>query len=611
MRCLTRYLPSRDCAEDGAWHTWKLQNGQTSAIRGHLKKYHSLEWRSAVINNRLKGWEQLASGSSGPGAQDAGDSQHPMHASFSTEPFLLSTFKKYIADWIAYDDQAIQVVDSEPFRRMLTYASMAPRHLSDRDIPHRTHIHNLLVREYQEEIENIRRELTNALGRVSFTCDLWSCNSLRGFLAITVHYCSEGEEKQLKLETRLGAFCYIPGRHTGANLAQHFMQVLEELNVLDRKLTLPGGPPQLGCITLDNASNCGTMMADLARLLQEKNIAFDAEGNRLRCFPHVVNICVKRGLAALTDPEPNPSTGENLDIPLLSTATSQGSQSERTVPQAPGHDPPSLAPVDRTAEAESNTTLMEDPEYAESLRDDPVKSARDLVKACRASGQRREDFAATIADGNRTGTFGEGKTLRQVQLLRDVDTRWSSTFLMIDRLLELYPAVETFMNDPKQMDIAHYLLGATDLRVLEDIREFLLLPHLVQELLSAEQTPTASQALPAYERLLGLLKLAAKKHPKIAHGINASISALEQYMAYTRQTRVYALAMIVNPSMKLAFLDKHWTAEEKAAAIEWAKEAVSDQKLMPVARLESSELNTPSLADVGASQGFARASCQC
>ncbi|KAJ2989374.1 hypothetical protein NUW54_g8803 [Trametes sanguinea] len=64
-------------------------------------------------------------------------------------------------------------------------------------------------------------------------------------------------------------------------------------------------------------------------------------------------------------------------------------------------------------------------------------------------------------------------------------------------------------------------------------------------------------------------------------------------MAYTRQTRVYALAMIVNPSIKLVFLDKHWTAEEKAAAIEWAKEAVSDQKLMPVARLESLELNTP------------------
>lgn len=40
---------------------------------------------------------------------------------------------------------------------------------------------------------------------------------------------------------------------------------------------------QVGCITLDNASNCETMMDDLARLLEARGISFSRDGNRLRC----------------------------------------------------------------------------------------------------------------------------------------------------------------------------------------------------------------------------------------------------------------------------------------------------------------------------------------
>ncbi|KAI0726791.1 hypothetical protein C8Q72DRAFT_926324, partial [Fomitopsis betulina] len=228
------------------------------------------------------------------------------------------------------------------------------------------------------------------------------------------------------------------------------------------------------------------MLVELGRLLNARNIPFDSQGNRLRCFPHVVNISVTHGLTALTDTEAN-----------------------------------------------CNTDLADDPEYAAALENDPVKRARQLVAACRASGQQREDFAAVIADGNKCFAWGPGKTLQQVQLLRDVDTRWSSTYLMIDRLLELYPAVLRFIEHSKQADLEHYLLSAKELEVLQDIHQFLRAPHLVQELLSGEQTPTASRALPAYERLLDMLKLARAKYPKIAHGIDASILALEQYMCYT------------------------------------------------------------------------------
>lgn len=120
----------------------------------------------------------------------------------------------------------------------------------------------------------------------------------------------------------------------------------------------------------------------------------------LRCFPHVVNIAVKAALKELSDSAPDVT--EEDDIP----------------------------PV-----YEQN---INDEDYQKALDSDVVGKCRSLVNACRASGQRREELQATITEGNLSNSFPNGKALRKVQLLRDMDVRWSSTYLMIDRVLELY-----------------------------------------------------------------------------------------------------------------------------------------------------------------------------
>ena len=72
--------------------------------------------------------------------------------------------------------------------------------------------------------------------------------------------------------------------------------------------------------------------------------------------------------------------------------------------------------------------------YELALASDPVGKARSTVSALRSSGQRRADFRQIIVDGNNSGCW----TLRPVQLLRDVETRWSALFGMIGRVIELY-----------------------------------------------------------------------------------------------------------------------------------------------------------------------------
>ena len=122
------------------------------------------------------------------------------------------------------------------------------------------------------------------------------------------------------------------------------------------------------------------------------------------CFPHVVNIAVKTGLKELTE-----LPGYQPDIVLDNNGN--------IIPQS----------------------LKDNAAYWKALESDPVAAARSLVTACRASGQRREAFEKTLEAGNKAGGFGTPpEILREVGLLKDVETRWSATFLMIDRLLEQY-----------------------------------------------------------------------------------------------------------------------------------------------------------------------------
>jgi len=123
------------------------------------------------------------------------------------------------------------------------------------------------------------------------------------------------------------------------------------------------------------------------------------------CFPHVINIAVKTGLKYLMEIDDRD-------------------------PEAVGSDEPFLLVSD---------ALLDDPEYLEILENDIVGEAQNQVTTCRASGQRRENFKRVIEQGNKDGGWGEpAEELAPIQLLKDVDTRWSSIFQMIDRLMELY-----------------------------------------------------------------------------------------------------------------------------------------------------------------------------
>lgn len=143
------------------------------------------------------------------------------------------------------------------------------------------------------------------------------------------------------------------------------------------------------------------------------------------CFPHVINIAVKSGLALITKVPKKKKVPEDEKTGWESEDEDDNSDGTR-------------------ADSLFGDGFSADWLYNRALEADPIVRCRKLVANCRASGQRREDLQATITDANKAGLFGrddEGTSIElpSLQLLRDVDTRWSSIFLMVERVLDLYP----------------------------------------------------------------------------------------------------------------------------------------------------------------------------
>jgi len=183
----------------------------------------------------------------------------------------------------------------------------------DKDIPHRTKVMTMVHEEYRKQHQNLKLDLMvrlglrffflhctdrvhacqRALGRISLTTDLWSDPNLNSYMAITAHYMTRHlKNGSLILRSKLIAFRHMEGSHSGGNIADNFLKVIDELGIAHKVswlspstsvatlMTLPFW--QLGQITADNASNNNTFLESMARQLNIRGIAFDPVGNRVR-----------------------------------------------------------------------------------------------------------------------------------------------------------------------------------------------------------------------------------------------------------------------------------------------------------------------------------------
>ncbi|KAL1742142.1 hypothetical protein HDZ31DRAFT_43870 [Schizophyllum fasciatum] len=246
-------------------------------------------------------------------------------------------------------------------------------------------------------------------------------------------------------------------------------------------------------------------MQFMARWLGEKGIVFYDEGNRVRCFPHVVNVGTQTGLEVLKEP----TLCLDFDVPL----------------------PPEL---------------LADASYRRALEEDLIGSLRRIAVWIRASDGRRNDLKAIIRDGNAMKRWlddaKQPEEIPVLSVLRDVDTRWSAVFLMTDRVMYLYHEL-LHLEKYADTEAPEIVLSHTQLQALEDVRVFLSVLHMAQEMVSGQKTPTLAYVLPAYALLVETLDSLKLKLAKIAHVIEVTKQKLKYYMNKALSTEAYAISM--------------------------------------------------------------------
>ena len=95
-------------------------------------------------------------------------------------------------------------------------------------------------------------------------------------LAVIGHFVSHtGEAKSCLLGLR-----HIEGRHSGENMAQSVITIIEDYGIKDL----------LGYFVLDNVSSNDTCVQEILKQLQP---TADPKKRRLRCFGHIVNLAAK------------------------------------------------------------------------------------------------------------------------------------------------------------------------------------------------------------------------------------------------------------------------------------------------------------------------------
>jgi hypothetical protein len=153
------------------------------------------------------------------------------------------------------------------------------------------------------------------------------------------------------------------------------------------------------------------MLQFLEKLFLEREIvSFNAKDNRIMCFPHTINIAVQHVLNKMSSVKAPDNDDDDDDFEDL----------------------------EDLIDADEGRGFGQSFEAA--CAQDPIARLRKIVMTIRSSGQRRMAFISWIVSGNQSGLFvlqNEPNDIPPRQLLRDVRTRWDSTYLMLKRCIEM------------------------------------------------------------------------------------------------------------------------------------------------------------------------------
>jgi hypothetical protein len=199
----------------------------------------------------------------------------------------------------------------------------------------------------------------------------------------------------------------------------------------------------------------------------------------------------------------------------------------------------------------------------------PIGRLHNTIRRIKVSPQRRERFLGYQANDS-------DAELEPLMARQNNDTRWNSTFNMIDRALQpqVHHAIDKFIDSAieesstqsEREDLEADRLEEADWNTLQDIHQILAPFHSMTKELQGNMMDTwmngaIFDVLPCMDFLLQQLETAKEQHmhsPVLASCINLAWSKLNKYYEATDDSSIYATAVMLDPRLKCQYFDRNW-----------------------------------------------------
>ena len=209
--------------------------------------------------------------------------------SFQSQEEVMKNLEKNLVNWVIGEDMAFSSIERPLFQKIIN-------DIPGISLPFKSR--NTLISRISSEFELDRtrliEELATSSQTIALSLDGWTSNNDVPILAVIGHWLSESfAYKEAVLE-----FVEVEGAKTGENMGAIVLNLLKELNIETKLLSITG----------DNASNNETLVDAVENGLRDQfppsdnhtnTPRFQGQESYIRCLAHVLNLIVKKLLQTL------------------------------------------------------------------------------------------------------------------------------------------------------------------------------------------------------------------------------------------------------------------------------------------------------------------------
>ncbi|KAF5318361.1 hypothetical protein D9611_014218 [Ephemerocybe angulata] len=500
----------------------KYLTAEVTTLRRYLEAHHVRPYDkwcertgfTTMLPKAVRARKDAASNAAANAQQTLNGHLVPIQPAPNVVKYSDALFQQAAEEWLIMTNQPIDALSHPKFHELIEVAARATDGVK---IPERRAVRENIIRRFQQNVAELRKRFNSdkVRGEISLTCDAWQAGNRDAYLAVTAHWIEEVTPTDWRLRSALVGFTQMNTAHDGARLGRAMYNVAKRYGITHK----------IGWITCDNASNNNTMLKWFGTKLNQNKHRRNAKvpkwkhsERHIRCLAHIINLATQAVIAT------------HSKTPHLNTESSP-------------------TDVDTALDDLADISTAYDRDETGLIRIITVK-ARSSAKRTELLKQLQEKEGVKVP----------------LNLILDMKVRWSSTFAMLKRALDLREYLTDFifkisMEEPspeKQRALRELCVTPAEWDQVKEFLRILKYADDAQHSFSTETDPALSHALPALEKLHKTWSAIAKKqkYERYHDAVNAGLNKISTY--YNKASSVDAYSVFLDPNLKTLHFKKAW-----------------------------------------------------